>query len=38
MYWMNAAYPPNPAKGAADSGPAESKRYAYTATLEALPE
>jgi uncharacterized GH25 family protein len=39
MYWMNAAYPPNPGKGAGpDSGPAESKRYAYTATLEALPE
>jgi len=38
MYWMNAAYPPNPGKGAPDTGPAESKRYAYTATLEALPE
>jgi uncharacterized GH25 family protein len=39
MYWMNAAYPPNPGKGAGpDNGPAESKRYAYTATLEALPE
>jgi hypothetical protein len=38
MYWMNAAYPPNPGKGAADNGPAESRRYAYTATLEALPE
>ena len=38
MYWMNAAYPPNPGKGALDNGPAESKRYAYTATLEALPE
>ncbi|QOL47869.1 DUF4198 domain-containing protein [Massilia litorea] len=39
MYWMNAAYPPNPGKGPApDNGPAESKRYAYTATLEALPE
>lgn len=38
MYWMNAAYPPNPGKGASDTGPAEAKRYAYTATLEALPE
>lgn len=39
MYWMNAAYPPNPAKGAApEGGPAEVRRYAYTATLEALPE
>jgi hypothetical protein len=39
MYWMNAAYPPNPGKGPGpDNGPAESKRYAYTATLEALPE
>lgn len=39
MYWMNAAYPPNPVKGAApENGPAEVRRYAYTATLEALPE
>jgi uncharacterized GH25 family protein len=39
MYWMNAAYPPNPGKGPApDNGPAEVRRYAYTATLEALPE
>ena len=39
MYWMNAAYPPNPGKGPApDDGPAETRRYAYTATLEALPE
>ncbi|QNA89814.1 DUF4198 domain-containing protein [Massilia sp. Dwa41.01b] len=39
MYWMNAAYPPNPGKGPApDNGPAETRRYAYTATLEALPE
>ncbi|THC44679.1 DUF4198 domain-containing protein [Massilia sp. Mn16-1_5] len=39
MYWMNAAYPPNPGKGPGpDNGPAETKRYAYTATLEALPE
>ncbi|MFC5461973.1 DUF4198 domain-containing protein [Massilia niabensis] len=39
MYWMNAAYPPNPGKGPApDDGPAEVRRYAYTATLEALPE
>ena len=39
MYWMNAAYPPNPTKGPGpDNGPAESRRYAYTATLEALPE
>jgi uncharacterized GH25 family protein len=39
MYWMNAAYPPNPGKGPGpDNGPAESRRYAYTATLEALPE
>jgi hypothetical protein len=39
MYWMNAAYPPNPGKGpGADTGPAEVRRYAYTATLEALPE
>ena len=39
MYWMNAAYPPNPGKGPApDNGPLETRRYAYTATLEALPE
>jgi uncharacterized GH25 family protein len=39
MYWMNAAYPPNPGKGPGpDNGPAETRRYAYTATLEALPE
>lgn len=38
MYWMNAAYPPNPGKGMADSGPLETRRYAYTATLEVLPE
>jgi uncharacterized GH25 family protein len=39
MYWMNAAYPPNPGKGPApENGPAETRRYAYTATLEALPE
>lgn len=39
MYWMNAAYPPNPTKGPGpDNGPAEVRRYAYTATLEALPE
>jgi uncharacterized GH25 family protein len=39
MYWLNAAYPPNPGKGPApDNGPAETRRYAYTATLEALPE
>ena len=38
MYWMNAAYPPNPGKGMADSGPLETRRYAYTASLEALPE
>jgi len=39
MYWMNAAYPPNSGKGPGpDNGPAESRRYAYTATLEALPE
>jgi uncharacterized GH25 family protein len=39
MYWMNAVYPPNPGKGPApENGPAETRRYAYTATLEALPE
>lgn len=39
MYWMNAAWPANPGKGPApDNGPAEVRRYAYTATLEALPE
>jgi hypothetical protein len=39
MYWLNANYPANAPRGpAAENGPAESKRYAYSATFEILPE
>ncbi|MFC4930847.1 DUF4198 domain-containing protein [Massilia sp. GCM10023247] len=38
MYWMNAVWPANAGKGMPEDGPPESRRYAYTATLEVLPE
>lgn len=39
MYWVNASYPPGLGKGPApENGPASTRRYSYTATLEILPE
>lgn len=38
MYWLNAVYPPAPGKGAPPPEAAETRRYAYTASLEILPE
>lgn len=38
MYWVNAVYPPAPAKGAPPPDAPETRRYAYTASLEILPE
>jgi hypothetical protein len=39
MYWLSASYPANAPRGPGlDTGPAESKRYAYSATFEVLPE
>lgn len=39
MYWMNATWPANAGKGPGpDAGPPDARRYAYTATLEVLPE
>lgn len=38
MYWVNAVYPPAPGKGAPPSDAPETRRYAYTASLEILPE
>jgi uncharacterized GH25 family protein len=38
MYWLSAAYPANAARGPGAEGPAEAKRYSYSATLEILPE
>ena len=37
MYWLSAAYPAE-RRGPGDSGPAEAKRYSYSATFEILPE
>jgi hypothetical protein len=33
MYWLSAAYGAAPTEG-----PADAKRYSYSATLEILPE
>ncbi len=38
MYWLHAGYPVTSEKGMSDSGPADSRRYSYAATLEILPE
>lgn len=38
MYWVNAVYPPAPGKGAPPPDAPETRRYAYTASLEILPE
>ena len=38
MYWVNAVYPPAPGKGAPPSDAPETRRYAYTGSLEILPE
>ncbi len=38
MYWVNAVYPPAPAKGAPPSDAPETRRSAYTGSLEILPE
>jgi hypothetical protein len=38
MYWLSAAYPANAPRGPGAEGPAEAKRYSYSATLEILPE
>ncbi|QJE01238.1 DUF4198 domain-containing protein [Massilia forsythiae] len=38
MYWLSAAYPANAPRGPGAEGPAESKRYSYSATFEILPE
>jgi hypothetical protein len=37
MYWLSAAYPAE-RRGPGDGGPAEAKRYSYSATFEILPE
>ena len=38
MYWVNAVYPPAPGKGAPPSEAPENRRFAYTGSLEILPE
>lgn len=38
MYWLSAAYPANAPRAPGGQGPAEAKRYSYSATLEILPE
>jgi uncharacterized GH25 family protein len=38
MYWLSAAYPANAPRGPGAEGPADAKRYSYSATLEILPE
>lgn len=38
MYWVNAVYPPAPGKGAPPSEAPETRRFAYTGSLEILPE
>ncbi|WP_313176893.1 DUF4198 domain-containing protein [Massilia sp.] len=38
MYWVNAVYPPAPGKGAPPSDAPETRRFAYTGSLEILPE
>jgi len=38
MYWVNAVYPPPPGKGAPPSDAPETRRFAYTGSLEILPE
>jgi hypothetical protein len=38
MYWLSAAYPANAPRGPGEEGPADAKRYSYSATLEILPE
>lgn len=38
MYWLSAAYPANAPRGPGEQGPADAKRYSYSATLEILPE
>ncbi|MFC5548378.1 DUF4198 domain-containing protein [Massilia aerilata] len=38
MYWLSAAYPANAPKGPSADGPADARRYSYSATLEILPE
>jgi uncharacterized GH25 family protein len=40
MYWLSANYPANAPRGPGGpgEGPAESKRYSYSATFEILPE
>lgn len=38
MYWLSAAYPANAPRGPGEQGPADTKRYSYSATLEILPE
>ncbi|MGB9108645.1 MAG: DUF4198 domain-containing protein [Telluria sp.] len=38
MYWLSAAYPVNAARGPGAEGPADAKRWSYSATLEILPE
>lgn len=38
MYWLSAAYPANAPRGPGADGPADAKRYSYSATLEILPE
>jgi len=38
MYWVNAVYPPAPGKGAPPPDAPETRRYAYTGSLEILPE
>jgi hypothetical protein len=38
MYWLSAAYPANAPRGPGAEGPADAKRWSYSATLEVLPE
>ena len=38
MYWLSAAWPANAPRGPGEQGPADAKRYSYSATLEILPE
>ena len=38
QYWLSAAYPANAPRGPGNEGPAESRRYSYSATLEVLPD
>lgn len=38
MYWLHAGFPVAAGKGMSETGPADSRRFSYAATLEVLPE